>query len=406
MEASKYADPPPPPTQKEGVKEQQNGASSHNLNPTSAAFEPTPTYLEVGQDDIVDEFAQTRAPDDLFDDDFTPVAEPISQPVPPPAPRGRGGHAPRESSERGTAGRGRGGRREAAPVVPSDESKEGAAPATAAKDEVRPGAVKGDRSGTGGVKKPKLSEDELSARLASIKLKNAAREEAHRRAEADEASFQQRERQEQAKRKEERQNRQVMEGERERNRLRKMKAVQGREWDAEKKDEDQVGGRGSTGSQFRRGAYGGVVGGGVSNHDGPAENERGGYAARGPGGRGDRGIGRGRGRGGRFAGSPHQAHHTQTSAPDTKAEADFPALPATKPAGAPSESAAAAETTKPTQPTQPAPTPESKPTEPQTATRGDTPKPAEGPLVSPSGADPSTTWADQMETGTPSATPA
>ncbi|KAI9826563.1 MAG: hypothetical protein M1832_006159 [Thelocarpon impressellum] len=105
-------------------------------------------------------------------------------------------------------------------------------------EEARPGAVRGDRSKTGGVKKPKLTEDELSTRLASIKLKNAAREEAHRRAEADEASFRQREKQEQAKRAEERQNRQVMEGERERNRLRKLKAVGGLEWDSEKQEED------------------------------------------------------------------------------------------------------------------------------------------------------------------------
>src|SRR5947199_10853154 len=127
----------------------------------------------------------------------------------------------------------------------------------------------------------------MSARLESIRLKNAALEEAHRRAEADEASFHEREQRELAKRVEERANRRVLEGEREKNRLRKLKAVEGREWDAEKREEDTVGGRGRGGSHFRRGAYGGVVNdtarmGEENMRYRGGRGGRGDYAARGP----------------------------------------------------------------------------------------------------------------------------
>lgn len=60
------------------------------------------------------------------------------------------------------------------------------------------------------------------------------------------------------KRREERANRRVMDADRERNRQRKLEALNGREWDADK-PEEQLSSRGG-GGQFRRGMHGGVSG--------------------------------------------------------------------------------------------------------------------------------------------------
>jgi len=108
--------------------------------------------------------------------------------------------------------------------------------------------VRGDRHATGGVRKPKLTEGELAEKMARISIKNASLTAAHARAEADAASFAEREQQAKQvaslRQKEERRDRQQMMGEREKNRMRKLKAMEGREWDAEKNDEDfQRGGR-------------------------------------------------------------------------------------------------------------------------------------------------------------------
>ena len=170
--------------------------------------------------------------------------------------------------------------------------------------------------------------------MEAVKLNNAKREADHARAEADEASFQQREQVAQSKRLEERQNRRVMDGERERNRLRKLKAVGGREWDAEKNEEDFVQ-RGGHSSQYRRGAHGGVAyeGGCVGRRDEDAArtyanndfDRRGdGQVPRGPRGRGGRGRGRGRLRGGFDAQLSRDDNSTSQPAPS---EGDFPALP-------------------------------------------------------------------------------
>ncbi len=182
--------------------------------------------------------------------------------------------------------------------------------------------------------------------MEKLKVKNAAREAAHKRAEADEASFQQREQVAQAKRQEERQNRQVLEGERERNRQRKLRAVQGREWDAEKKEEDFSSGRGGQSSQFRRGVYGGVAytsdgydgsGGSGMGEGSEFPSPRGESFQRGSRGRGRgrgdgfRGRGGGRGRGGQYNGpsqeQPRGDRNTRNS--DFLADTDFPALPRT-----------------------------------------------------------------------------
>jgi len=103
--------------------------------------------------------------------------------------------------------------------------------------------------------------------------------------------------------------------ERERNRARKMKAVQAREWDSEKK-EDDYNPRGP-GSQYRRGANGGIASAsesGCLSWDSPRGEDyrpRGSFNPR--GGRGGR-AGRGgrTGRGGDFASSAYASHDADT----------------------------------------------------------------------------------------------
>ncbi len=204
----------------------------------------------------MDEFAQTRQPDDLFDDDFTPIViDPTLQ-----------GGVSRNYTQRGHLNPPTSATRSTAKENDNDE-----APKTTNMDPTPRAsqAVRGDRSATGGVTKPKLTESELSARLEAVKINNARREEAHRLAEADEASFQKREAQEIQKRREIGVAREMMEKEREKNRLRKLGAQSGREWDEGKKDQP-VSSPGQ--SQYRRGVHGGVA-----------------YSGRGPWGRGDPG---------------------------------------------------------------------------------------------------------------------
>ena len=164
-----------------------------------------------------------------------------------------------------------------------------------------------------------------------MKVKNAAAEEAHRRQQADEDSFRAREQAEHTKRLEERQNRREMDKEREKNRARKLKAVGGREWDAEKKEEDYAGGQRR--EQYRRGAHGGVVGSQRTPEasEGQASDER--YSQQGArgsrGGRGTRGSGTGRGRG-RGASNPSTNLDSHTNRDGAPTSGDFPALPASK----------------------------------------------------------------------------
>lgn len=197
----------------------------------------------------MDEFAQTRQPDNLFDDDFTPIS--VERAVQEAAPRrthtlGRNSN-PSSSNSRPMA-------------KPADSEDVSKTPNT------EPGsrAVRGDRSATGGITKPKLTEEELSARLEAVKLNNARREAAHRLAEADEASFQKQEAQEIQKRKELGVAREAMEKEREKNRLRKLGAQAGREWDEGKEDEPI---RSPGESQYRRGVYGSIAYSGGNRRD-------------------------------------------------------------------------------------------------------------------------------------------
>lgn len=290
-------------------------------------------------DDVVaEESMRIRSDDDLFSDDFTPAPEPVLTRAAPQLnlePAAQAPRGPDAASRARGRGRGRGrashdvrnqsrgehdGQSDAAQYTRGEDSRaqkpsqaEGpvqkAAPpienAPTGPRREGPTSVRGDRHATGGVRKPKLTEDELAQKMAQISLKNADLTAAHARAEADAASFAHREQQAkhvaEQRRKEERRDRQQMMGEREKNRLRKLKAMEGREWDAEKQEGD-----------FRSGARHDKRG----NFSGDKEDYSDGreYLYREP--RSDRG--RGGGRGGRI----------QDRVAPPKAD-DFPSLPPT-----------------------------------------------------------------------------
>lgn len=343
-------------------------------------------------DSAIDPFAQTAGTDDLFfDDDFVPVAEPVVEqnPVetrtpdiddaPPPAGLAQSQHIPRGPANgergRGGRGRGRGGRgrgrgaiaqnNETRDVRQTKEKKEEAptpevtepttttddataeTPATPSgpKEPKPPTSVRGDRTLTGGPKRSRLTEEELSAKLAAMRSKNETLQAEHAKAEADQASFEAREaeaakqtaarKKHQAERqKVDRQNRQQMMGEREQNRQRKLGALHGREWDAEKEE-----GFSGTGEERRRGAARGAHGGVVrDSRPAPADNSPDDFNIRGTAEGDDtrdahtqRGRGRGRGRGGRGGRGGRSDH--QGGPPAKKDDqrppqaSDFPDLP-------------------------------------------------------------------------------
>lgn len=177
--------------------------------------------------------------------------------------------------------------------------------------------------------------------MAAAKLKAEKLSAAHARAEADEASFKERERVAERKRRVENQHRRVMNGERDKNRQRKLEAQTGREWDLNKKEEDYTSSRGR-GSAYRRGAHGGIAydlnRGAKGLHTGASETSI---------GENDyfRGRGRGGGRGGHGRGGGNrrgdnnqprrpsqEASHEDASSASQKppvigAESEFPALP-------------------------------------------------------------------------------
>lgn len=164
--------------------------------------------------------------------------------------------------------------------------------------------------------------------MAAAKLHAAKIAAAHARAEADQASFQEREKIAEEKRRQEHQNRRAMDNERERNRLRKLGAQTGREWDSEKREED-YNPRGG-GSQYRRGMHGGVSGytrHGFENGSDSGDN----YRGRGRGGRGGRARGQRGGRGDHLASNGHNhtaaTKTTTPSAPVISNDNEFPALP-------------------------------------------------------------------------------
>lgn len=180
-------------------------------------------------------------------------------------------------------------------------------------------------------RQPKLTDEELTKRIAAAKENAAKIAAAHARAEADQASFLEREQVAAEKRRQELAHRRVMDNEREQNRQRKLKAQTGREWDSEKREED-YNPRGG-GSQFRRGMHGGVSGYVRRDFDGmnetPAESDTS-PRGRGRGGRGGRGRGPSRGPRGERASSkqPSGKEEAKTAVPGVSNEADFPSLPA------------------------------------------------------------------------------
>ena len=138
-----------------------------------------------------------------------------------------------------------------------------------------------------------------------------------------------------------------MDSERERNRARKMKALQGREWDANKTEDHTASyaDRGGAPTRYARGGHGGPYdrrqgpaergsgpSGAMHSQFGRAEGDRrrGYHGGRPRGGPGDapRGEYRAeRGRGGRNDGSGDTRHKAPQPPPDTAAPNEFPALP-------------------------------------------------------------------------------
>lgn len=192
-------------------------------------------------------------------------------------------------------------------------------------------SVRGDRTLTGGNKRTRMTDEQLNAKLASMRSKNEALQSAHARAEADQANFEAREAQLKQqelerkriaaeKQKADRQNRQQMMGEREKNRQRKLNALQGREWDFQKED-----GFDGTGEERRRGATRGAHGGMATSRYATETDEGENVQQRG-GGRG-----RGRGRGGRGSSAPREGGREQRESRQAEQRppttADFPELP-------------------------------------------------------------------------------
>lgn len=310
------------------------------------------------QDDLFDEIQydqsmQTRAPDDLFNDEIQPLKEeeiPVPEkaeepkeqqqvakvvpevPAPTDATPAQTGQAPTRG--RGGRGRGRGrGRnnqdRNNAEPRPKNGIEQQPAAATAEASKPATNAVRGDRTATGGLRKPKLSEQELAEKMSRISLKNEKLAAAHARAEADAANFAEREEAASKRRQEERRDRQQMMGEREKNRLRKLKAIGGREWDAEKPDDaDAFGGSKPAGGRGR-GAHGGIAGprgaGSRKGFGGDKEDYTDGreYMYR-----EDRDRGRGRGRGGRGSSDRggHGAQQEKQQQQSVPKATDFPDL--------------------------------------------------------------------------------
>lgn len=309
-------------------------ADSPSIPKSNASVNPTPSTQEPD----LSGFAQTRPPDDLFGDDFTPLAEPVVEPASQFAQSSEGNEpsnlqatAPRRpSNHKPLAPRHLGAPKTSSkpanndmisPTSPNDTTA-----VSSSKEIKHAAAVRGDRSATGGVAKPKLTEAELNAKMEAIKLKNTALEQAHARQKADEESFQASEAAAKQRQKQERVNRQAMLSEREKIAQRKMQAQSGRDWDASKDEADVVD---RPHRRPMRGAHGGVAG--FDRTQDVADSNRATFQenivddfGRGRGSsRGGRGRGRGAGRGGRGASRASGPNGQVQNIPTAQ---DFPAL--------------------------------------------------------------------------------
>ncbi|KAM3415470.1 hypothetical protein BST61_g8991 [Cercospora zeina] len=252
-----------------------SAVAANDAQESTSAFAQTGSQQDELFDDVVpvpvQESMRLRSDDDLFSEDFTPVPQaaaelaqpsrPHARPSEAPAGRGRGRGRARGSRE------GRDGQTRSTPQAhPRDSAglrtrrtedagtsstpsqsqtqTQSQAPENAPAGPRRgaPRAVRGDRQDTGGIRRPKLTEEELAEKMVRIQIKNASLTAAHARAEADAASFAEREQHAkkvaEERRSQEKRDRQQMMGEREKNRMRKLKAMEGREWDAEKQEQD------------------------------------------------------------------------------------------------------------------------------------------------------------------------
>ena len=170
-------------------------------------------------------------------------------------------------------------------------------------------AVRGDRSLTGGFAKPNLTEEQLTAKLAAAKQRSQNLAEAHARAQADADEFAERERQAGERRRKEEGDSRKLAGEREKNRARKMGAMEGREWDRGKEEvRDKPRMQVAAGGQE------------VDLREYEWHEDRGRGRGR---GRGGRGGGGGRGRGGLMNGN-------RQGQPNVSAAEEFPELPGAK----------------------------------------------------------------------------
>jgi hypothetical protein len=339
----------------------------------------------------MDQFAQSRGEDDLFDDEIVPLEQ---SPAPPTAqvtqqldqvslqptaatfiPSAAQQHSPHRVRGRDRGGAAQGttksskglaesrfapksqptpvhpnssvpeNRNESQPqnsqTDPTDSSpsthhaQEAQQPDSAAPPNTkpRPLAVRGDRSATGGFAPPKLSESELTAKLAAAKQRSHDLSAAHARAQADKESFDERERVARERREKEEKRRKEMEGEREKNRRRKLDAlIQGRE---------SAGGAVATGGGGREWDRDKIdLGEGSKWEERARERDRlrvdredlreyvwdeNRGRGRGRGG----GRGRGRGRGGRGGGRGDMNANARQENLNVSAEQDFPSLPVT-----------------------------------------------------------------------------
>ncbi|TLS27428.1 hypothetical protein PpBr36_04230 [Pyricularia pennisetigena] len=359
------------------------------IEPSSSAPETQPTPAEA------------RPPNP------TPRKAASARPHPPashePRPRGQLGqsrHAPAASSPNARGGRGQRGRggggigkphaqavQQANKPEPAEGSSASAAPedgssatpsATADEDPnapppnaptgpaaaqqqqttpVKPASVTSEaRLKSGANPRTKLTDEELSAKMAAMAVASAEKMRRHNQAQRDERDHEmamarsaedarKRRAAEQEKRRQAEEDRQRLEDERARNRERKLKAMGAKDgaWEQEAQQEDRrafTGGanggvRGSKG--LHSGRLGGLQGSKYATGDGDDASEDRGYSNH----RGGRGGGRGRGRGGDFGGGGGGRNGQQVSKPAINNEAEFPPL-STKAA----PKAVAVETTK------------------------------------------------------------